>query len=58
MDLEKAFDRVNMEALWQVLRIYDVGSKLVNGIKGMYVNNLAGVRVKGCESEGLGLIVV
>ena len=47
-----------MEALWQVLRIYDVGSKLVNGIKGMYVNNLAGVRVKGCESEGLGLIVV
>ena len=25
VDLEKAYDRVNMEALWQVLRIYDVG---------------------------------
>ena len=33
MDLEKAYDRVNMEALWQVLRIYDVGGKLLNAIK-------------------------
>ena len=23
MDLEKTYDRVNMEALWQVLRMYD-----------------------------------
>ena len=51
MDLEKAYDRVNREALRQVLRMYDVGGKLLNGIKGMYVNSLAYVRVKGGESE-------
>ena len=25
MDLEKAYNRVSREALWQVLRMYDVG---------------------------------
>ena len=51
MDLEKAYDRVNMEALWQVLRLYYVGGKPLNSIKSMYVNSLACVRVKGGESE-------
>ena len=41
MDLKKTYDRVNSEALWQVLRMYDVGGKLLNGIKSMYVNSLA-----------------
>ena len=31
--------------------MYDVGGKLFNGIKSVYVNTLACVRVKGCESE-------
>ena len=35
--LEKAYDRVNMEGLWQVLRMYDVGGKLFSGIKSIYV---------------------
>ena len=26
IDLEKPYDRVNREALWQVLRMYDVGA--------------------------------
>ena len=51
MDLEKTYDRVNREALWQVLRMYDVGGKLLNSIKSMYVNSLAFVRVKVGESE-------
>ena len=51
MNLEKAYDRVNRETLWQVLRMYDVGSRLLNGIKSMYVNSLTYVRVKGGESE-------
>ena len=37
MELEKAYDRVNREALWQVLRMCDVGGKLLNGIKSIYV---------------------
>ena len=51
MDREKAYDRVNRKARWQVLRMHDVGSKLLNVIQSIYVNNLACVRVKGCESQ-------
>ena len=50
MNLEKAYDRVNREALWEVLRMYDVGGKLLNGISSVYVNSLTNVRIKGCES--------
>ena len=32
-DLEKAYDRVNRDVLWQVLRMNNVGGKLLNGIK-------------------------
>ena len=32
MDLEKAYDRVNREALWQVLRMCDMGGKLLSGM--------------------------
>ena len=35
MDLEKAYDCVNRKALLQVLRIYDVGGKILSGIKSM-----------------------
>ena len=51
MDLEKAYDKVKREGLWQILRMYDLGGKLSNGIKSIYVNSLACVRVKGSESE-------
>ena len=54
ISLEKAYDSVNSvnrEALWQVLRMYDVGGKWSGGIKSMYVDILACVRVKGGESE-------
>ena len=51
IDLEQTYDRVNREALWQVLRMYDVGDKLLSGIKRTYVDSSACVRVKGSESE-------
>ena len=51
IDLENAYDRVNREASWQVPRIYDVGCKLLSGIKSMCVDSSARVRVKGGQSE-------
>ena len=48
IDLEKVYDRVNKEALWHVLRMCDVGGKLLSG---MYVYSLACVRVKGGEND-------
>ena len=50
IDLEAAYNRVNMEALWQVLGMYDLRVKLLSGIRRMYVDSLACVRVKGGES--------
>ena len=51
-DLEREYNRVNREALCQVLRMYDVDGKLLNGIKSMHVSSVACVRVKeGGESE-------
>ena len=34
------YDNVNREALWQVLKLYDVFGKLLNGIRNMYANGL------------------
>ena len=51
IDLEKAYDRVNREALWQVLRMNDVGGKLLSGIKSTYVDSSASLKVKEGISE-------
>ena len=61
MDLENTYDRVNRKALWQVLRMYDVGGNLLNGTIRMYIKSLACVRlchvllpfqcVYGCSDE-------
>ena len=45
--------RVYKEALWQVLRMYDLGKKVLNGIKNMYVNSLACIRMKAGEKESI-----
>ena len=45
-EIEKVYDQVNREALWQVLRMYDMVGKLLNDIKSTYVNSLVCVRVK------------
>ena len=37
-------------ALWQVLKMYDVGDKLLSGIKSMYVDSLICVRVQVSET--------
>ena len=50
IDLKKAYGRVNREVLWQVLRMYAVGGKLLSGIKSMHVDISASFRAKGVES--------
>ena len=35
IDLEKAYDKVNLEALWQAVKMYDVSEKFLNGMNSM-----------------------
>ena len=51
MDLQQAYDTVNREALWQVLMIYGVDGRLLKGIKSLYDESEACVRVNRMESE-------
>ena len=43
--LEKAYDRVDREALWQLLSVYGVGSSLLAAIKAFYKEREACVSV-------------
>ncbi len=51
MDLEKAYDRVDWLALWEVLRIYGVGGKLLSATKSFYEEASACVKISGETSE-------
>ncbi len=51
MDLEKAYDRVDWEAFWDVLRIYGVGGRLLDVVKASYIDASACVKVKGKMGE-------
>jgi len=57
MDLEKAYDRVDWNAMWDVLKIYGVGGPLLNGIKAFYKEASACVRVDGEMSESFNIRV-
>ena len=45
MHLQQAYDRTKREALWQVLMIYGINGRLLNGIKSVYVDNEDCVRM-------------
>ena len=51
MDLEKAYDRVDRDAMWNVLRLYGVDGKLLSAVKSLYVGSKACVRVGNEMSE-------
>ena len=51
MDLEKAYDRINWKAMWEVLMMNGVGGRLLNGVKAFYKDANACVRVDG-ETSG------
>ena len=54
IDLEKAYDEVNREVLWQILKMYDVGPNLLSGIKSVYVESSVCVSIKGVKVSSLG----
>ena len=51
MDLEKAYDRVDRDAMWQVMRIYGIGGRVLRGIMSFYDEGRACVRVGSKVSE-------
>ena len=45
LDLEKPYDRVDRDAMWNVLRLNGIGGRLLRGVKSLYVGSKACVRV-------------
>ncbi len=55
IDFEKAYDRIEWTAMWDVLKVYGVGGSLMNGVKAFYKDAKAHVKVNGETSESLGI---
>ena len=51
MDLEKAYDTIDRNGMWQMLRMYGVGGKLLKAVKSFYVDSRACVQVGNDVSE-------
>ena len=51
MDLEIAYDRIDRDAVWNVLRLNGIGGRLLRGVKSLYVGSKACVRVGNEVSE-------
>ena len=39
LDLENAYDNVDRDGMWNVLRLYGIGGRLLRGVKSLYVGN-------------------
>ena len=53
MDFENDYDMIDRHGLWQMIRVYGVGWKLLKLVKSLYVHSREGVEV----SEGFLVIV-
>ena len=51
MDLEKAYDTIDRHGMWQMLRVYGVGGKLLKAVQSFYADSRASVRVGNDVSE-------
>ena len=51
MDLEKAYNTIDRHGMWQMLRVYGVGGKLLKAVQSFYVDSRACVRVGNDLSE-------
>ena len=45
MDLEKAYDTIDRHGMWQMLRVYGVGGKLLKAVQSFYIDTRSCVRV-------------
>ena len=44
MDLAKAYDTIDRHGMWQMLKVYRVGGKLLKAVQSFYVDSRACVR--------------
>ena len=51
MDLEKAYDTIDRHGMWQILRVYGVGGKLLKAVQSFYVDSRVCVQVGNDVSE-------
>ena len=52
IDLEKAYDTIDLHGMWQMLRVYGAGGKLLKAVQSFYIDSRACVRMENDESEG------
>jgi hypothetical protein len=45
MDLEKAYDRVDRQAVWEVLMMYGVGGKILGAVKSKNEESMVCIRI-------------
>ena len=51
MNFEKAYDTIDRHGMWQMLRVYGVGGKLLKAVQSFYVDSKVCVRVGNDASE-------
>ena len=51
MDLENAYDTIDRHGMWQMLRVYGVGGKLLKAVQSFYIDSSSCVRVRNDVSE-------
>ena len=51
MELEKTYDTINRHGIWQMLRVYGVGGKLLKAVQSFYIDSRACVWVGNDVSE-------
>ena len=50
-DLDKAYDTIDRHGMWQMLRAYGVGGKLLKAVQSFYIDSWACVRVGNDVSD-------
>ena len=58
MDLENSYDTIDWHGMWQMLRVYRVGGKLLKAVQSFYIDSRACVRVGNDVSEWFPVNVV